>query len=98
MQQVAVAQLSVSAVGLNPLKYQWFKDGEIVRGSERFSLNNYLVNNDAGSYDVEISNNLGSLRSNAVSINVIEPPIKRINTSDCEPQGSVNFILIMAWH
>ena len=70
------AQLSVSAIGLKPLKYQWSRDGEEIEGANEplFKLSK-IKSTDSGLYQVEISNNLGTVRSKNVSVSVIEPPV-----------------------
>jgi hypothetical protein len=66
--------LSVTALGTEPLVYQWNKDGEPIEGafSETFLLPNVLLS-DAGDYTVVVSNIAGEVESGVVTVDVIQP-------------------------
>ncbi len=67
----ASASFSVSAYGSSPLSYQWRKDGNDLAGA---TSPTYLIPattpGDAGSYDVVITNPLGSTASNPATLTV----------------------------
>lgn len=79
-QSVAVgnsAELTVEAVGIPPLSYQWRKNGTNLIGqtSDLLLLSNVQFSN-AGDYDVVVSNPAGSVTSTPLaSITVINPLI-----------------------
>lgn len=77
----ATATFTVSATGLNPLRYQWQKNGtNLLDGGNIFgSTTNLLtltriVANDAGSYSVTIKNDFGSVVSSNAWLTVNVPP------------------------
>jgi hypothetical protein len=56
--------LSVAAIGTAPLQYQWFKDGEPIPGATgTFFEIPFLLEADAGTYRVEVSNAFGKIVS-----------------------------------
>jgi uncharacterized delta-60 repeat protein len=58
------ATLSVSAVGTEPLGYQWWKDGlEVAQGTDSSLTLTNLQGADAGSYRAVVSNPYGSVTS-----------------------------------
>ncbi len=67
------AAFSVSAIGTDPLRYQWRKDGVAVPNATNtaFTLASALVA-DSGSYTVVITNNYGAVTS-AVAVLTVEP-------------------------
>jgi hypothetical protein len=68
-------QLWVTAVGLNPLTYEWTKNGEIlpaVIGAQFFK--NVAEESDSGIYQVTVRNSLGESVSQAANITVLPPP------------------------
>lgn len=63
--------LSVASTGTAPLTYQWRKGGQNLAGQTSSTLNlNGITQNDAGSYDVVVSNAYGSATSNPVTLTV----------------------------
>ena len=61
---------SVKATGTAPLSYQWYKDGLTIEGATNTSYSiNSVQHTDVGSYDVQISNKLGSVTSETVTLN-----------------------------
>lgn len=64
-------------------EYQWFKDGSPIEGAttESLELAN-VVNEDEGTYSVEITNEAGSVTSGELALNVIFPPVI---TADLDP-------------
>ena len=66
--------LDVLAEGARPMRYQWFKDGELMEGSTSPRLeivSAALV--DAGSYFVEVSNSYGATLSLPCEVSVYRP-------------------------
>ena len=65
---------SVSAVGTAPLSYQWRKGGVAIAGNASATTANLTVANitftDAGSYDVVVTNVVGSIPSSAASLTI----------------------------
>ena len=63
---------SVSATGSDPLTYQWNKNGVPLSGQTNLVLTIPITTtNDNGSYDVLVSNNVGSTNSNPALLAVI---------------------------
>jgi hypothetical protein len=74
---VAGEKLEVSAdvTGSSPIKFQWRKDGRPVAGQTGSSLKLQSVgNSEAGTYDVIVSNPVGSIRSAPFRVTVMNPP------------------------
>ncbi len=67
------AAFSVSAIGTDPLRYQWRKDGMAIANATNttFSLPSALVS-DSGGYTVVITNNYGAVTS-SVAVLTVEP-------------------------
>jgi hypothetical protein len=66
--------LSITAIGSEPLAYQWSRDGVVLPGATGAELAlTGLEPSDAGSYTVSISNFAGLLDSDAAVVNVIQP-------------------------
>ena len=69
------AQLSVTAIGQQPLGYQWFRNGTVIAGAVESTL---LIDNvesiDGGLYHAVVANNLGVTESESVALTVLEPP------------------------
>jgi hypothetical protein len=66
-----VVTLSVAANGTAPIRYQWRKGGQNIAGQTSAQLTfSSITANDAGSYDVVISNDFGSATSTAVTLTV----------------------------
>ncbi|MCX6155853.1 MAG: immunoglobulin domain-containing protein [Candidatus Kapabacteria bacterium] len=64
------ANFSVTAGGAN-LTYQWRKDGTGITGKNAASLQiTNATTNDAGNYDCVVTNNCGSVTSNAASLQI----------------------------
>ncbi|MBI3885551.1 MAG: immunoglobulin domain-containing protein [Opitutae bacterium] len=67
--------LSVTASGTAPLSYQWRKDGTVIANAKAATLAlTNLATTAAGSYDVVVSNHIGSVTSNAAVLIVEAPP------------------------
>ncbi|MDP7293493.1 MAG: immunoglobulin domain-containing protein, partial [Verrucomicrobiota bacterium] len=77
-------ELSVTAVGSEPLAYQWSKGGEAIEGATdpRLSLAEVTVS-VTGNYSVSVGNAAGQAESGVVTVEVVEP--MRIVT---QPEGA----------
>lgn len=76
------ATFSVQASGTAPLTYQWRKagvdlnDGGTISGATSATLNlSNIQTNDAGSYQVIVTNNYGSATSAVATLSVLLPPV-----------------------
>lgn len=79
--------LSVTAAGTSPLSYQWRKGGSSIGGATASSLLfNSIAVSDTGSYDVVVSNGLGSATSSTVTLTVSAATVAPSITT---PPGSV---------
>ncbi len=71
----ASVSLSVKAAGVQPLSYQWRRNGANVDGATGASLDLAGVQSpDSGSYSVVVTNALGGVTSATVLLTVIAPP------------------------
>lgn len=73
----ATAQFSVVAVGATPLRYQWFLNGLTPLGgatNATLSIPNVQAAN-GGSYSVQVSNAVGSVRSAEAVLTLKAPPL-----------------------
>ena len=70
----SLASFSVTAAGSGPLSYQWRKDGAVISGAtaSTYTLASAQLS-DAGSYDVVVTNSVGSVTSNAANLSVFLP-------------------------
>jgi len=67
-------ELSVTAVGSEPLAYQWSKGGEALDEETNPTLAlNSVVPSDAGDYMVAVSNSAGQVESDVITVTVIQP-------------------------
>ena len=66
---------SVSASGTPPLSFQWLKDGTMIDGqtSETFTIHS-VSENDEGVFSCRITNDAGSVESDAAQLYVTAPP------------------------
>jgi hypothetical protein len=68
--------LSVVASGVGTLTYQWFKDGEVVEGANEPLLRLQTVSAQSdGRYSVSVSNDAGSVFSQAAKLTVLSPVV-----------------------
>ncbi len=68
-------QFSVSAIGSDPISYQWYKDGVLLEGATNSIMDlNKTFYVDGGEYYCVISNPYGSVTSETVEIGVTYPP------------------------
>ena len=68
--------LSVGATGLTPMSYEWRKNGVIIPGGTSANLVfDEVMLSDAGSYDIVVTNSLGSATSKAATLTVIPVPV-----------------------
>jgi len=84
--------LSVYATGSGTLLYQWYKDGVAIPGatSAYYSVN-VAETSDAGTYEVLVSNNLGSTDSAQAFISVLPRPQLLPSTQSVAQGGSVSW-------
>ena len=70
------AVFSVVATGTEPLFYQWKRNGTNLTAANAASFSIVgVTTNDAGSYSVFVTNQLGSIESPPASLTVIPPPV-----------------------
>ncbi len=75
-------QFTVTAVGAEPLAYQWKKDGTNIAGGTQFYLTlTNLSQSDEGSYSVVITNSAGSATSSNAVLKVNPPFVTSQPTS-----------------
>jgi hypothetical protein len=78
----ASVTLTVTASGSGTLQYQWRKGGSAISGA---TASSYTIASaaatDAGSYDVVVSNTLGSATSNAVTLDVTTTTSSALSTA-----------------
>lgn len=79
--------LSVTASGTSPLSYQWRKGGSSIGGATASTLSfNSIAVSDTGSYDVVVSNGVGSATSSAATLTVSAATVAPTITT---PPGSI---------
>ena len=62
---------NVAASGAPPLAYQWYKNGGVITGATNAILGyGYLESNDAGSYQVVVTNAYGAVTSSVASLSI----------------------------
>ena len=68
-------QFSVLASGTEPIAYQWYKDGDVIKGavSPLLSIEN-SDEPDAGVYKVIVANVIGDVSSGEADLEVLLPP------------------------
>ena len=67
--------LSVSAEGTKPMSYRWLRDGEEIEGAIDSTLTLTDVHtDDIGIYRAEVTNIVGTTRSSAAKVLIVEPP------------------------
>ena len=67
-------ELKVSAVGSQPLAYQWSKGGVVLEGATDPSLFlNNIQPSDGDAYRVAISNDAGRVESETMNVTVVQP-------------------------
>ena len=82
------ADLNVTATGNAPLVYQWRKNGTSIGGATATNLFFATVStNDAGGYDVVITNVAGSITSSVATLTVYVPPSGVAPTITTNPQS-----------
>lgn len=75
--------LSVSAIGSNPLQYQWRRNGVPIPAAVGAMLTVPSASvAESGIFTVVVSNDAGSVTSSGASVNVLTPP-----SIDTQPQG-----------
>jgi len=84
--------LSVYATGTGTLLYQWYKNSQAVAGANSSTYNvNVAETSDAGTYEVLISNSLGSVDSAQAIISVLERPQLLPSTKSVSQGGSASW-------
>ena len=88
---------AVVAAGAPPLRYQWFKDGRAITAATNATLALTSVTaNDAGSYSVNVANDVGSAQSGPVPL-TINSGSKIVNVSVRTTAGSESETLIVGF-
>jgi len=65
------AQLSVTASGIGPLYYQWFKNGQSVAGATNSVLSLFPASGTNLNYNVVVSNAGGAVTSSVVTVTIL---------------------------
>ena len=74
---------SVVAEGAAPLTYTWFKDGSVVPGGDGANLAFTSVTaSDGAAYQVQVSNEVGQVMSNPVTLTVLFPAVITAQPAD----------------
>ena len=94
---------SVTAAGLPPLAYYWFKNGSALAdgGNVSGATSNVLtlagvLGADSGAYQVVVSNSLGSATSRAASLTVRDPVIVTNPVNQCALAGQIPALSVVA--
>ena len=71
------ASFSVAATGTAPLSYQWRKNGVAMSGATSFSYTTPVAtsSDNGAQFTVLVSNNVGSVTSNSVTLTVSAAPV-----------------------
>lgn len=84
----AIASFSVAATGSTPLNYQWHKNGNVISGAGGPSYSTAAAPEDDGAtFDVLVSNPVGSAQSSAVPLHVTAAPVAPAITTPPAPQS-----------
>ena len=95
-------RLSVIATG-DAISYQWLKNGTMLPGKNQAALEfESLTKNDAGTYQVTVSNTGGSVNSNQATLTVTSPPpvsgnltiISQPSSQTAAPGSDVSFSVL----
>jgi hypothetical protein len=83
--------LRVQAVGANPLRYQWQRNGADIAGATSASLALCPVTaaDNNASFTVAVSNALGNVTSNAAVLTVAPPAPPQILTQPADQQVQI---------
>lgn len=88
--------LTVAAAGTPPFSYQWRRNGQSLDGANAATYARAQVREaDAGSYDVEVSNSAGSVRSAIAVVTVAPAPSSRISNVSIRTPLAVGQTLIV---
>jgi uncharacterized delta-60 repeat protein len=80
--------LSVTASGVGPFSYQWFKDGVLLNGATNATLTLANVSSaNAGNYTVRVTNSFGSVTTSAATLTV---PI--CHSADTNQDGRLSLV------
>ena len=65
--------MSVTAGGTSPLSYQWYKNGTAIEDATSDTITGYFTEEYTGSYNVVVSNNYGSAKSDNATVTLRNP-------------------------
>ncbi len=75
--------LFIDVTGAQPITYQWTLDGDTIAGAtDSVLVLNNITDNDAGIYNVQMSNNCSDLTSSGIVIGVLNAPIANAGMGD----------------
>jgi hypothetical protein len=87
---------TVAASGTGPLSYQWRRNGSNLPGQKNATLTlSGVTVADAGSYDVVISNSVGTVTSETVTLTVQPPPTvpPTLGAPSLDANGRLRFLV-----
>ncbi|MFC1859062.1 immunoglobulin domain-containing protein [Thermodesulfobacteriota bacterium] len=93
----ATATFTIVAAGIEPLTYQWRKDGVDIDGANASS---YIIESvqesDEGDYTCHVTNNIGSATSNAATLAVSRPPVITAHpqSQELDPGETATFTIV----
>ena len=80
-------ELTVTVTGTEPISYQWYHGEELVEGGTESTLRlTDVQGEDSGDYHVMVSNQLGTVFSEVITLSVVPPPVVT------ELAGSINVV------
>ncbi|HIL72888.1 MAG TPA: hypothetical protein EYG44_01525, partial [Verrucomicrobia bacterium] len=90
-------KLQASASGTEPLTYNWYRQGALYQSGGADLLIDNITPDDAGLYQVEVINAVGSVRGSVFEVEVLEPVTIVTQPSDTKVnEGAVAVLKVVA--